>query len=608
MKKEMVHVVMLVLLSMTFSWLMACGGGGGSDTTDASWTYMVYMGADNDLSTAGLLDLNEMEAVGSDANVNIVLQAEFSLKYGTFLASNHPDYDGQTLRFLVTKDNDPGDINLEAGTPVGNLDMAAPETLSDFIVWATTSYPADHYALVIWDHGAGWKESRLGMIHPKGAVLDDTSGNFMTLPQLARGVGDAAVDLDIIDFDACLMGMYEVAYEFNGLTDYLVFSEEVEPGDGDPYDTILSALAATPSMSARTLSTTIADKYHEYYSSPQYRTDGITKSAVDMSMVDTLHTQIGRLADGIIGEYDTISSIVTAAQEQSQNYRYGENHDLHDFATHLATHLPSGTTKTAAAAVAASVTSMVVANRTFGDEVADSHGIAIYAPTNNQMSDDTASDDLLRYGQLACNASRASTWLDAVNKMTETSSDTILKSGGFAFYVTWDTDADVDLYVWEPCEPQVDRPCGETLFAPWMGQSTPNGTFSPDSYESGYAEEYYVANNYVEAGDYDILINYYKDGASDYADVTIWYIDPSQGVTEWTQVGGSVPMDLSNPHPSDTAISLDDANSYSDLWYPARVTRDSTENPAIHLLAGERCITIRINRKKTKPIAADTKR
>ncbi len=48
------------LLSLAFS-LAGCGGGGGSDsgggggggTTAREWTYMVYMGADNNLSSAG---------------------------------------------------------------------------------------------------------------------------------------------------------------------------------------------------------------------------------------------------------------------------------------------------------------------------------------------------------------------------------------------------------------------------------------------------------------------------------------------------------------------------------------------------------------------------
>ena len=159
MKRTLFQPSQLTMLLLAFAVLVACGGGGdggGDDgtTSSASWTYMVYMGADNNLSSAGLVDLNEMESVGSNANVKIVLQAEFSDQYTPNLDSSH-GYDWGTLRFLVTNDNDTSDVNLAAGTSIGNQDMGDPATLSAFITWATTNYPADHYALVIWDHGAG---------------------------------------------------------------------------------------------------------------------------------------------------------------------------------------------------------------------------------------------------------------------------------------------------------------------------------------------------------------------------------------------------------------------------------------------------------------------
>jgi len=232
--------------------LAGCNSGGDGDSDDtlpepsasADWTYMVYMGADNNLSTAGLFDLNEMETAGSGEKVNIVLQAEFSSFYTDFSAIGHDGYGGETLRFLVKNDGNPDNVNLNAGKSIGNVDMGSPAALTNFIKWAAASYPAKHYALVIWDHGAGWKKSALF----KGAVQDETSDSFMSLPMLAGAVRSAGVPLDVINFDACLMAMYEVAFEFSGLTDYMVFSEEVEPGEGDPYDTILSALKNRPGL------------------------------------------------------------------------------------------------------------------------------------------------------------------------------------------------------------------------------------------------------------------------------------------------------------------------------------------------------------------------
>lgn len=588
--------------------LLGCGGGGGggdggggsgSDSggqtgAKRSWTYMVYMGGDNNLSSAGLMDLNEMESVGSDSSMSIVLQAEFSTKFTDFGAIGHPDYQGQTLRFEVQKDGNAGNVNLKAGSSIGNVDMGSPGALRDFILWAKTNYPADHYALVIWDHGAGWKD-RARRSARRGAVQDETSGSFMSLPQLAQAVREAGLKLDLIDFDACLMAMYEVAYEFRGLADYLVFSEEVEPGDGDPYDTILADLKASPSMTGKALATTIVNRYHGFYSGPGGRPDqAVTKSAVDMSRLDALHSQIVGLSNALVSEFGTVAGVVAGAQKNSQRYEYPENHDLYDFASYLDANLTSGSTKAAAQAVRVAVQNAVVANQGFGEKVKGSHGLAIYAPDRNQVSTDQARNDLRAYGQLSCNAVRAGTWLDAVNKMTENVVDNVLVPGGFAFYAEWDTDADVDLYVWEPVE----------LYAAWMGQTTPNGFFSGDSSATGFPEEYYVANDYVEAGDYDVILNYFEDGTSAFANVTLWYIDPANGVTDWTKLTDTpVQLDLSAPYAGDfnDLASLEDLNAYSDWWYPGTITKSASRYEAVRLNAGARTVHFRFHRKKTKP-------
>ncbi|MBI5453672.1 MAG: hypothetical protein HY956_03500, partial [Deltaproteobacteria bacterium] len=228
-------------------------GGGGSSSTGRSWTYMVYMGADNNLSESALEDLNEMEMAGSTSGVAVIVQAEFNRNYSTGVPAD-------TRRIYVQKDNDETRANLE-GASIGNVDMADPATLAEFIRWAASEYPADNYALVIWDHGAGWKAKAVA----RGAVQDDTSGTFMSLPDLARGVRDSGVGLSVMDFDACLMAMYEVAYEFAGLVDYMVFSEANEPADGDPYDAILAGLIADPSMSGRELATASVNEYADFY-------------------------------------------------------------------------------------------------------------------------------------------------------------------------------------------------------------------------------------------------------------------------------------------------------------------------------------------------------
>jgi Clostripain family len=573
MKKQKLYLLVIGILFLTFGVWSCSGGGGGSSSSSSSgsssgrqWTYMVYMGADNTLSDAGLYNLNDMEKVGSSSSLAIVVQAEFSTQYTSGMPTSH------TARIYVENDNDPSQPNLNTGTDIGNVDMANPASLTAFINWAKTTYPAQHYALVIWDHGAGWKAKKLGSVL-KGAVEDDTSGTFMSLPDLAKGVADSGVHFDVINFDACLMAMYEVAYEFKGTADYLVFSEETEPGTGDPYDTILGAIAANPSLSGRTLATTIVDSYNSFYI-PDTR-ESSTKSAFDMSQIDALDAKIVALAKALQSDSGATAA-VQLAQANTQSYAYPANHDIYDFCQYLNSRV-TGTAKTLTSDIMTMVGSVVVDSKYTGTDVSNSHGLAIYIPQPGQ----TNASDLTDYAKLKCNlttrSSASGTWGSYVEALLGGASLQQTGAGNFALALVWTKpdgsacDADLDLYVAEPDESGVPH-----WYSPWMGQTSPNGFFSQESSQAGQSLEYYVANAQVMSGNYYFLANYYANGSTcTQAQAHLMYMDPVTVNGTWTELQGSpVLLDLTNPLPSpNPCADLACLNNYSDWWYPGYTTR-----------------------------------
>ena len=571
-------MVMLTALGIS-TGLLGCGGGGDSSSSSGTrqWTYMVYMGADNNLSDAGLGDLKEMETVGSSAGVAIVVQAEFSPKYSAAAGIT----DSQTGRVLVAK----GVNSLTTATMIGTVDMASPAALTAFITWAKATYPAQHYALVIWDHGNGWKERKLSS-PLRGAVQDETSGNFMSLPDLAKGVSDSSVHFDIINFDACLMAMYEVAYEFKGLTDYMTFSEHNEPGEGDPYDTILGALAADPLMTAQSLASTIVDKYDLFYTSNNR--GGTTKSAVDMSKLATLDAKLLAMAAALKSD-GASSAVVLAAQSSTQQYSLPTNHDLWHFSDYLVNSAAGAAVKTAAADVKTAVASMVINNLTNGTDMANSHGLAIYLPSASE----TNTQDLGAYALLASNktarASATNTWGSYLESLiTGVGGGTATyNAGNFGFRASWTNmsdqacDADLDLYVWEPDS----STSGGAWYSPYMGQTSPNGFFSADSSISGKSEEYYLANSQVLAGNYYVMVNFYANGTScTQAKARLYYYDPTFfGNSDWHEATTAIgvnsavasprQLDLTNAYNGQPLPTLTNLNNYSDWWVPFSITK-----------------------------------
>jgi len=118
---------------------------------DADWTFMVYLDGDNDLEGAAINDFLEMAAVGSDANVNIVVQFDRIGGYD----SSYGDWE-TCKRFYVTSGMTP--TAAEQVEDVGEANMGDPAALTDFINWVADNYPANNYAVVLWNHGAGWRE------------------------------------------------------------------------------------------------------------------------------------------------------------------------------------------------------------------------------------------------------------------------------------------------------------------------------------------------------------------------------------------------------------------------------------------------------------------
>ncbi|MBU4313249.1 MAG: hypothetical protein KJ821_00420, partial [Actinobacteria bacterium] len=284
---------------------------------------MIYLDADNNLESAGINDINEMEIVGSTPEVNIVVQVD-RIPYSVLAANNEGYLDDisnnnwtTTRRYYITQDFDLVQINSLLIGDLGELNMGDSQTLIDFTNWAVTNYPAKKYLLIIWNHGGGFRSPAYTT---KDIAWDDTSGgDKITMPELEYALSaintQIGKKIDIVGMDACLMAMTEVAYQIKDYADILVASEENEPGDGWPYDTILSQLVVNPTASPEQLATDIVDKY--IYSYPY---NDVTQSAIDLSYMNTLATQLSNFALAIMSDPLTPKNVYINAAYSSQYY------------------------------------------------------------------------------------------------------------------------------------------------------------------------------------------------------------------------------------------------------------------------------------------------
>ncbi|BEP17321.1 hypothetical protein PYJP_06730 [Pyrofollis japonicus] len=348
-----------------------------AETHKAKWTILVYIDADNNLEPNAFLDVEELEKIGSTQDIKVVFILDRSPKnYEAQAAAYIPgieaygDWSGTRI-YLAARHPGPG-IGSKLLKDLGEVDMGDPSTLRAFVEYAVEMFPAEHYMLVLWNHGSGF-----------GVAYDDSSGgDGLTLDELRsvlEQLGAEGIRFDIVGFDACLMATLETLSSVAGLTDYVVASEELEPGYGWPLDSMLEILVSNPSISPRELLAGLVKAYGEFYESRGMM--DTTLSAFDMRELSrrdivegvkslaafTLqHPSVMQAVRSRIDEYGALEDTGGVTVDYVQLVREAAKHGL------------SG----AAVALADKLVEARIANYA-GPGKAESNGVAIFYPRKN---------------------------------------------------------------------------------------------------------------------------------------------------------------------------------------------------------------------------------
>lgn len=292
MRASLAALLLFLALAVTGCSIATSGGYAGSDvgtTTPTgekgSWAvYWYCCGSDlESQSGAATEDISEMLSADVGSDVKVVLETGGT----SYWRNNVMDPD-------VIQRYEYGGTSLNKVDEQPQADMGDPSTLSSFLRYCKTNYPADHTMLVLWDHGGG---------SVAGACFDENYDyDSLTLPELDQAIGSVYSDgskLDVVGMDTCLMATLDNANVMKKYASYLVASEEVEPGNGWDYDRTLAALGQDPSMSAETLAKTACDAFEQ--GCEDSGTDkSITMSVTDLSQVDGLVSAVNGMGKEVL--------------------------------------------------------------------------------------------------------------------------------------------------------------------------------------------------------------------------------------------------------------------------------------------------------------------
>ncbi|MBR2590503.1 MAG: leucine-rich repeat protein [Clostridia bacterium] len=335
-------------------------------TTQGSYTLMIYMIGSNleSKGQAATEDILEMVSSGVDlSNVNVVIYAGGANSWGIDISKKNTN-----ILKMVEKNG-----NLDVVSDLekkGAQNMGEASTFTSFLEYAYSHYPADHYGLICWDHGAG----------VYGFGYDEVYNDILTLEETEKALAASPFGknqkIDWVGYDACLMGSLEVAEIWAEYADYLVASEEIEPGFGWDYS-FLSFL--NKSFDAKEITAYIIDTYSAFFANNKTSSFNFdyTLSCMDLSQVKPAYQTTAILLEKIVGKisqgdstllHNTLSGNVReyGISDESRFYMF----DLYDLANTVKSEFPKE-----AAAVQAAIQKAVVSNQS---NLERSEGISVY--------------------------------------------------------------------------------------------------------------------------------------------------------------------------------------------------------------------------------------
>lgn len=347
------------------------GHRGGPPSQNPTWTYAIYMDGDNSLETywAGT-SLPMLEAVPVSASVNIVAFVDLGSTSGMLVQK----ISGTTVTTVLT---------------APEMDMGDPATLTWCINEASALFPSTHLVLSLWDHGYAWNY----------VCKDDTSGDSLSMPELQAGIANAGKPIDVLAFDCCNMGNIEVAYQVSltNLVSYMVGSEETVPGNGFPYDLMLTPLVNNPAMTPRDFSITMVNGWGQYYANQTWAST-VNLAALDLAQLRATMPTFNTWSADMISLMPGYKSAFGTALKNTYNM-WGTHYftDLGDYCVSLQTTkgVTNAQLKADTAALQNAVSSYCI-KVWDGKHMTECMGISLYWGVGNEWSGHSAS-----YMQLA---------------------------------------------------------------------------------------------------------------------------------------------------------------------------------------------------------------
>ena len=319
-KKEGIITILLVFLTSIFivGFLVKVGI---RKYSKESWTIFMYL-CGTDLETSygyASENINELLGVDIDKDITYIIQTG-----GTKNWDNNYFNPEKSQTFII-KDHK---LKLLKETELKNMGKSG--TLTDFLTYGFDNYKADNYGLIFWNHGGG---SIGGVAYDEVFNKDSLQLNEVR-SSLKYMSSKYSNKFEFIGFDCCLMSSIETASVLQPYSNYMIASQEFEPGCGWSYSNLLNYLNKNLGANGKEIGKVICDSYYDKCSMIGAE-DMSTLSVIDLSEIPDLIKSIDIFSREVYTKLSDKKTLKSISQGVLNSEKYGGNTEDEGFSNYI---------------------------------------------------------------------------------------------------------------------------------------------------------------------------------------------------------------------------------------------------------------------------------
>ncbi|MFW9902950.1 MAG: clostripain-related cysteine peptidase [Candidatus Thorarchaeota archaeon] len=346
-----------------------------NSSSEKSWTYMLYLDADNDIEADAVHDLEEIErGGGGNSEINVLILVDRVPGYD----NSHGNWSGSRY-YLASEDQSSTDFDSILLEDLGEVDMSNPTTLINFLNFCFENYPAKNYCLDLWNHGWG----------AYGMCIDETDSNDenngLSLDNLQYAIRNSTntygTEIAVISMDACDMNTLEVAWELRNLCKYFIATEDVTLGY--EYEPIVRGLLDTPEMTAFELCRLMVDTYANEFDSSDFTCLSVINESLIPDVTTYINNFTAKLTNVLIEYgYETLFSWI---RKTSHDFFGGDFVDLITFTEKIESFINHEPLKRVTNKLVYFLEQLVAYNWQQSSYQGAARGISIFLPYNDRQ-------------------------------------------------------------------------------------------------------------------------------------------------------------------------------------------------------------------------------